>query len=160
MDAQNSVQDIDMARMMAIEEELSKLDMGHSTTARRLSLVVPPPPPAMPTPVMTTTATTTLPPPPRPPQRPMLPTLKPFPSRPNPLRINPLDERRPMTSSSRRLSFSSMSSTKRPIKYGKGKYARVELVPQPSDDDEDPLVGRTAARPEVRGVLGHLLTVC
>ncbi|EPE06414.1 major facilitator superfamily transporter [Ophiostoma piceae UAMH 11346] len=46
---------------------------------------------------------------------------------------------RPMTASTKRLSFSSLSSTRRPIKYGKGKYAGVELVPQPSDDSEDPL---------------------
>ncbi|KAI0132806.1 major facilitator superfamily transporter [Xylariales sp. AK1849] len=45
---------------------------------------------------------------------------------------------RPMTSSSKRLSFSSVSS-RRTIKYGAGKYADVELAPQPSEDPEDPL---------------------
>lgn len=46
---------------------------------------------------------------------------------------------RPMTASTKRLSFSSWSS-KRTIKYGTGKYAGVELVPQPSEEPEDPLV--------------------
>lgn len=46
-----------------------------------------------------------------------------------------------MTGSARPLSFSSNMSatTRRPIKYGTGKHARVELVPQPSDDAADPL---------------------
>lgn len=26
------------------------------------------------------------------------------------------------------------------VKYGKGKYFDVELIPQPSDDPDDPLV--------------------
>ncbi|KAK4238561.1 major facilitator superfamily domain-containing protein [Achaetomium macrosporum] len=30
-------------------------------------------------------------------------------------------------------------ASRRPIKYGQGKYGRVELVPQPSDDPDDPL---------------------
>lgn len=42
--------------------------------------------------------------------------------------------------STKRLSWSSISTTRRPIKYGKGKFSHVELVPQPSDDPEDPLV--------------------
>ncbi|KLU82285.1 hypothetical protein MAPG_01359, partial [Magnaporthiopsis poae ATCC 64411] len=42
-------------------------------------------------------------------------------------------------SSTKRLSFSSVDTSKRPIKFGKGKYANVELVPQPSDDADDPL---------------------
>jgi hypothetical protein len=49
------------------------------------------------------------------------------------------DPYRPMTASSKRLSFASTSS-KRTIRYGQGKFAGVELVPQPSDDPEDPLV--------------------
>jgi hypothetical protein len=44
--------------------------------------------------------------------------------------------------STRRLSWSSFESGKRPIKYGAGRYRNVELVPQPSDDPEDPLVSR------------------
>lgn len=48
-------------------------------------------------------------------------------------------QHRPKTSSTKRLSFSSMGSSKRPIKYGRGRHARTELSPQPSDDDEDPL---------------------
>ncbi|KAI0484827.1 hypothetical protein GGR56DRAFT_680602 [Xylariaceae sp. FL0804] len=45
---------------------------------------------------------------------------------------------RPMTASTKRLSFSSRVSQRR-VKYGTGKYANVELSPQPSDDPEDPL---------------------
>ncbi|KAI0016879.1 hypothetical protein F4780DRAFT_634595 [Xylariomycetidae sp. FL0641] len=45
---------------------------------------------------------------------------------------------RPMTASTKRLSLSSINE-KRRIKYGTGKYAMVELSPQPSDDSEDPL---------------------
>lgn len=29
------------------------------------------------------------------------------------------------------------------VKYGKGKYCDVELIPQPSDDSDDPLVRLT-----------------
>ena len=43
----------------------------------------------------------------------------------------------------RRLSYGSIASSKRPIKYGQGKYRNVELVPQPSDDSDDPLVSQT-----------------
>lgn len=42
--------------------------------------------------------------------------------------------------SSKRLSWSSAVTSKRPTKYGKGKFSRVELSPQPSDDPDDPLV--------------------
>jgi hypothetical protein len=43
--------------------------------------------------------------------------------------------------STKRLSWTSIASSRaRPIKYGQGKYSRVELVPQPSDDPDDPLV--------------------
>ncbi|ORY58121.1 major facilitator superfamily domain-containing protein [Pseudomassariella vexata] len=45
---------------------------------------------------------------------------------------------RPMTASTKRLSFSKLSS-ERTIKYGSGKHAHVELVPQPSEDATDPL---------------------
>lgn len=60
---------------------------------------------------------------------------------PVPEKDTPPALQRPMTGSSKRLSFTTMSSAqKRKIKYGQGKYASVELVPQPSDDLEDPLV--------------------
>jgi len=112
-----------MEKMMAIEEELSRIDALESGNGaglprvKRVSLVVPPTPPAKDDEGELT-----------------------FPTRPNPLRVNPIDEHRPMTSSSRRLSFSTMRTIKRPIKFGTGKYAHVELVPQPSDDEDDPLV--------------------
>ncbi|CAK7206615.1 hypothetical protein SEUCBS139899_009415 [Sporothrix eucalyptigena] len=61
------------------------------------------------------------------------------PPKPLPLRVSMLQDYRPTTSSTKRLSFSSLSTTRRPIKYGTGKHARVELVPQPSDDAADPL---------------------
>ncbi|KAI1081691.1 hypothetical protein F5B20DRAFT_52684 [Whalleya microplaca] len=48
------------------------------------------------------------------------------------------DPYRPMTASTKRLSFST-TEVKRPIKYGTGKFVGVELSPQPSNDLEDPL---------------------
>ncbi|KIE02289.1 major facilitator superfamily transporter, partial [Metarhizium majus ARSEF 297] len=39
----------------------------------------------------------------------------------------------------RSMTSSSFSNCQKPIKYGRGKYAHVELVPQPSDDPDDPL---------------------
>lgn len=41
--------------------------------------------------------------------------------------------------STKRLSWTSIAS-RRPTKFAQGKYGRVELVPQPTDDPEDPLV--------------------
>lgn len=49
--------------------------------------------------------------------------------------------RRAMTSSTRRLSFGPMSSgQQRTIKFGRGRFSTTELIPQPSDDPDDPLV--------------------
>ncbi|ETS83502.1 hypothetical protein PFICI_05378 [Pestalotiopsis fici W106-1] len=45
---------------------------------------------------------------------------------------------RPMTASTKRLTLSRYNKT-RPIKYGNWKDGEIELVPQPSDDSEDPL---------------------
>lgn len=42
--------------------------------------------------------------------------------------------------STKRLSYGSISLSRRPIKYGQGKFKNIELVPQPSDDPDDPLV--------------------
>ncbi|KAM3508078.1 hypothetical protein MY10362_001424 [Beauveria mimosiformis] len=39
----------------------------------------------------------------------------------------------------RKFSVDTTCSTQKSIKYGKGKYADVELMPQPSDDSDDPL---------------------
>ncbi|CEJ92330.1 hypothetical protein VHEMI07990 [[Torrubiella] hemipterigena] len=44
---------------------------------------------------------------------------------------------------SRRNSTTSWVTQEKSIKYGKGKYSDVELVPQPSDDSEDPLNWQT-----------------
>lgn len=106
---------------MAFEKEISadgnvaRPEATHESKPRRVSMNVPPTPPAK--------------------------ELKTFPPlRTTPPRLVTREPPRPMTSSSKRLSFSSMSSNRRPIKYGKGKYAHVELVPQPSDEDDDPLV--------------------
>ncbi|GJD00610.1 major facilitator superfamily transporter [Colletotrichum higginsianum] len=48
------------------------------------------------------------------------------------------DGYRPMTSSTKRLSFSTTMSPRR-IKYGTGKHSKTELSPQPTDDPDDPL---------------------
>jgi len=64
-----------------------------------------------------------------------------------PLRMNPptrpgtAGTSRP-TGSTKRQSWSSVASSRRPIKYGQGKFRNVELVPQPSDDPDDPLVSQ------------------
>jgi len=120
---------MDAEKMMSIEAELAKLDgsiqqpesIHHSSPSlKRVSLVVPPLPPAK--------------------EEKDLSLIKSRAAAPNSLQLNLIEERRPMTSSSKRLSFTSMSTSRRPIKYGKGKHARTELVPQPSDDLDDPLV--------------------
>lgn len=73
-----------------------------------------------------------------------------------PARIAPLNvgqrieisaDYRPKTSSTKRLSFGSAASSKRPIKYARGRHAGIELSPQPSDDDNDPLVSIHQLRP-------------
>ncbi|KAI9158269.1 MFS-type transporter [Paramyrothecium foliicola] len=46
---------------------------------------------------------------------------------------------RPSISTGRQSFVSMTSSLQKPIKYGSGKNAQVELVPQPSDDPTDPL---------------------
>ncbi|OHE96898.1 major facilitator superfamily transporter, partial [Colletotrichum orchidophilum] len=48
------------------------------------------------------------------------------------------DPPRPITSSTKRLSFST-TVTQRKIKYGTGKHSKTELSPQPNDDPDDPL---------------------
>jgi hypothetical protein len=118
--------DPDMEKMMAIEEELARPETSHSTASKkkRVSLVIPPSPPAKDIKHMGF---------PEPPK----PTLNPL--RGNPV-ANPVEEPRPMTSSSRRLTFSTVRTAKRPLKFVRtGKYAGVELAPQPSDDPDDPL---------------------
>jgi hypothetical protein len=51
------------------------------------------------------------------------------------------DPPRPMTASTKRLSASTFASSRRTLKYAtKGRHAGLELVPQPSEDPEDPLV--------------------
>lgn len=95
-------------------------DHSPTTGTIRLKLDVPPPVPEKDYP----RKPQPLPPPPPPPASP--------PSRRESLR--------PLTRSTNRLSFGSLSSAqKRNIKFGKGKHASVELIPQPSDDPEDPL---------------------
>lgn len=48
---------------------------------------------------------------------------------------------RPMTASTKKPSLTSISwRPYKPTKYGSGKLSHVELVPQPSDDPQDPLV--------------------
>jgi hypothetical protein len=139
-----------------------------NTTALGKSLEVPPtppakdmtlPPPTRPAPLHLNTdsspASSTSDTPSRP--APRVPALRPLPLRVAPLAMNP--PTRPGTAdtetsrvhfgeaahariigSNKRLSWSSTATTKRTIKYGKGKFSRVELNPQPSDDPDDPLV--------------------
>lgn len=60
---------------------------------------------------------------------------------PVPEKDTPPTFQRPMTGASNSLSFTTVSLVqKRKLKYDEGKYASVELVPQPSDDADDPLV--------------------
>lgn len=48
---------------------------------------------------------------------------------------------RPMTGSTKKPSLTSISwRPYKPTKYGSGRFSHVELVPQPSDDPQDPLV--------------------
>lgn len=49
------------------------------------------------------------------------------------------DPPRPMTASTKRLTVTRYDKP-RPVKFGTGKDGDIELVPQPSDDSEDPLV--------------------
>jgi hypothetical protein len=71
------------------------------------------------------------------------PVYLPRPPPPIPIEPRPImrDIPRPMTASTKRLSFSSLDS-RRIVKYGTGKYRGIELSPQPSNDPEDPLVRR------------------
>ena len=81
---------------------------------------------------------------PRPPKlaamlRPQAPLAMNPPTRPGTAASNRTTATR-MVGSTKRLSFSSIASGRSPIKYGQGKFANVELNPQPSDDPDDPLV--------------------
>ncbi|EGX96224.1 hypothetical protein CCM_00879 [Cordyceps militaris CM01] len=69
------------------------------------------------------------------------------------------------SSHTRKLSFGTWSTHKN-IKYGRGKYADVELMPQPSDDADDPLNWprwrkdlNLAALLSVVGLVGAMKTV-
>ncbi|KAK0643220.1 major facilitator superfamily domain-containing protein [Cercophora newfieldiana] len=76
-----------------------------------------------------------------PPLRPQAPLGMNPPTRPGTAASQGMDEKGPrMVMSTRRLSYGSItSSSRRPLKYGSGKFSHVELVPQPSDDPDDPL---------------------
>ena len=137
MTGDENILDVDFGAEKEMELELSE----PAPVKRRMSLVVPPSPIAkddekdgeepkkpplilVPPPKITDTVAVA-------PKR-----AKVFPT------ISRTESPRPMTSSSKRLSWNSISTSKRrPIKYGTGKNSAVELVPQPSDDPEDPLVG-------------------
>jgi hypothetical protein len=64
-----------------------------------------------------------------------------FQSKRTSLSIEVVPPPRSMTMSTKRLSYSDIDRARR-VKYGKGAHSDVELVPQPSDDPEDPLVRR------------------
>ncbi|OAA42449.1 major facilitator superfamily transporter [Beauveria brongniartii RCEF 3172] len=70
------------------------------------------------------------------------------------------------SSHTRKFSVDTTCSTQKSIKYGKGKYADVELMPQPSDDSDDPLNWpqwkkdvNLAALLSVVGLVGALKTI-
>ncbi|KAK5987952.1 putative MFS-type transporter [Cladobotryum mycophilum] len=95
-------------------DDLTRPPSVHSFKSALKSLSLPSMPPTMP-----------LPP---------LPTKKDF------MSTTTLVSSRPGTSTPRKISFGSLTiQPNKPIKYGTGKYAEVELVPQPSDDLQDPL---------------------
>ena len=73
--------------------------------------------------------------------RPQAPLSMNPPTRPGTAASNATTQTR-LVGSTKRLSFSSIASGRRPIKYGQGKFEKVELNPQPSDDPDDPLVSR------------------
>lgn len=137
MNMDDKLLDVDFGAEKEMELELSE----PMPVKRRMSLVVPPSPiakddekdneeePKKPPPIMV-------------PQSRNTDAVAVVPKRPKaPPSFSGTDSPRPMTSSSKRLSWNSISTSKRrPIKYGSGKYAMTELVPQPSDDPEDPLV--------------------
>ncbi|KAK5660567.1 hypothetical protein OQA88_13121 [Cercophora sp. LCS_1] len=75
-----------------------------------------------------------------PPLRPQAPLGMNPPTRPGTAASQESDWKAPprILGSTKRLSYGSIS-TRRPVKYGYGKFSNVELVPQPSDDPDDPL---------------------
>ncbi|KAK0627624.1 major facilitator superfamily domain-containing protein [Immersiella caudata] len=82
------------------------------------------------------------PPPTRPPPlRPQAPLGMNPPTRPGTAASQGMDEKAAprIITSNKRLSYGSMTSSRRPLKYGQGKFSHIELVPQPSDDPDDPL---------------------
>lgn len=90
-------------------------------------------------------ASTTRPPPTRPPPlRPQMPLGMNPPTRPGTAASSGKEIKLPpvMFMSEKRGSYGSSGSTTggRILKYGRGKFSHVELVPQPSNDLEDPLV--------------------
>jgi hypothetical protein len=156
---------VDLARPdSSVWEE--QIQTANTITLGKLLTVPPTPPakditvpsPARPAPLHLSsnikTGNNTLEAPSRPP--PQVPVVRPLPLRVAPLGMNP--PTRPGTAntekskvqfgeaqtriigSNKRLSWSSIETSKRPIKYGKGKFNMVELNPQPSDDPDDPLV--------------------
>jgi hypothetical protein len=80
-----------------------------------------------------------------PPLRPQAPLGMNPPTRPGTAASQGTNEKAPrIIMSNKRLSYGSMTSSRRPLKYGQGKFSHVELVPQPSDDPDDPLVSQNS----------------
>ena len=103
-----------------------------------------------PTPTPRSSDVPTVPPPARPPPfKPQAPLAMNPPTRPGTAVSQISGTLAPLRfpGSTRRLSWVSIAS-KRPVKYGQGKHSRVELVPQPSDDADDPLVCSVACLTE------------
>ncbi|KAL2258259.1 hypothetical protein VTK26DRAFT_8511 [Humicola hyalothermophila] len=75
-----------------------------------------------------------------PPRRAQAPLAMNPPTRPGTAASQPTQRATPLRfpGSTKRLSWSSIV-WKRPVKYGRGNHGPIELVPQPSDDPDDPL---------------------
>lgn len=98
-----------------------------------------------------------------PPLRPQAPLGMNPPTRPGTAASQGMDEKAlpRIIGSTRRFSYGSLNSNRRPLKYGEGKYSHIELVPQPSDDPDDPLVSdhlfqNAACKPNRPSELGTL----
>jgi hypothetical protein len=99
----------------------------HSLRSALKTLDLPSMPPSVPLPPLPTSPTSTR----------STKSIKSTKSRSTTLRGSP----RPMTGSTKKPSLTSISwRPYKPTKYGSGRFSNVELVPQPSDDPQDPLV--------------------
>ncbi|KAK3985496.1 major facilitator superfamily domain-containing protein [Cladorrhinum sp. PSN332] len=105
--------------------------LSRSTTSASTWTAPSLPPPSIPPP--------SLPPPTRPPPlRPQAPLTMNPPTRPGTSGTQKTGTTASFPGSTKRMSWTSTVANRR-IKYGQGKFGNIELVPQPSDDPDDPL---------------------